>query len=162
MVKPLSLQGRIFSRLTVEFRAKSTAAGKALWVCSCSCGGSATVTSGALMSGNSKSCGCLRDEATTARSTTHGHAPRSGTSRTYASWSMMLARCENKNFPKYQSYGAKGVTVCKRWHKFENFLSDMGPRPARKSIDRINVYGNYTPRNCRWATAKQQAANKRK
>ena len=75
---------------------------------------------------------------------------------------MMLARCENKNFPKYQSYGAKGVTVCKRWHKFENFLSDMGPRPARKSIDRINVYGNYTPRNCRWATAKQQAANKRK
>lgn len=74
----------------------------------------------------------------------------------------MKDRCTNPNNLNYKYYGALGVTVCDRWSQFENFVADMGPRPLKKSLDRINPFGNYEPGNCRWATAKEQANNKRK
>ena len=84
-----------------------------------------------------------------------------GTER--ATWRAMINRCTNPNADAWRHYGGRGITVCKRWLKsFDAFYQDMGPRPSLKySIDRINVNGNYGPKNCRWATCSQQQRNKR-
>jgi len=79
--------------------------------------------------------------------------------KVYAVWRAMLQRCENPKAQRYSMYGARGIRVCKRWHVFENFYADMGPPPKGRSIERKNNDGNYTPSNCYWATAKEQAAN---
>lgn len=92
----------------------------------------------------------------------HGHAARSGFSPEYHSWASMMTRCYNKKRAVWQYYGGRGIKVCKRWKKFENFLADMGPRPAGLTLDRRNAEGDYTPRNCRWATHTEQSRNRRK
>lgn len=80
----------------------------------------------------------------------------------YAAWKAMKYRCYDQNNIGYKYYGARGIIVCDRWLKFVNFYNDMGPRPSNwHSLDRIDNDGNYEPNNCRWATDKQQAYNKR-
>lgn len=92
----------------------------------------------------------------------HGHDRAGGVvSQTYDTWRCMRRRCEQPSNNRYYLYGARGITVCARWQSFENFLEDMGERPAGKTLDRINTDGNYEPSNCRWATMKEQAANRR-
>ena len=81
----------------------------------------------------------------------------------YKSWHMMHQRCRNKNYSSYKNYGARGISICKRWYSFTNFYEDMGDRPDLSySLDRIDVNGNYEPNNCRWATKQVQCINKRK
>lgn len=92
---------------------------------------------------------------------THGHSRGAKMSPTYRVWSGMFTRCFNSKHHTYRYYGARGITICERWRKFENFLADMGERPDGLSIDRINNDGNYEPSNCRWATNKEQQANTR-
>lgn len=96
----------------------------------------------------------------------HGHVPRKNGQRspspTYRSWGAMITRCSNPNVENYVRYGGRGITVCQRWRDFANFLADMGERPEDTSIDRIDVNGDYEPGNCRWATAEQQRANRRR
>ena len=93
----------------------------------------------------------------------HGHAPRKGPSAEWRSWRAMKTRCTNAHSSDYKNYGGRGITVCPRWlHSFQNFLSDMGLKPtAKHTLDRINNDGNYEPKNCRWATAKEQRDNRR-
>lgn len=94
----------------------------------------------------------------------HGHCGdgRGDRSRTYNSWRAMIQRCTQVNHEQYSNYGGRGIVVCEAWKDFKNFLADMGERPYRKTLDRIDPNGNYEPANCKWSTAKQQARNKRK
>jgi hypothetical protein len=138
--------------------------GRPHWKAVCDCGNVVEVFSGNLLSGHTKSCGCNRHHNLPkmhALNTRHGHAVNIGSSRTYNSWSMMKARCQRPNATGYSYYGGRGVIVCERWHKFENFLADMGERPDGKTLDRINPYGNYTPDNCKWSTYREQTLNRR-
>ncbi|MFA5252819.1 MAG: hypothetical protein WC454_09595 [Phycisphaerae bacterium] len=92
----------------------------------------------------------------------HDHAHRGSQTPTYQCWAAMLRRCRNKNTKDYPGYGGRGISVCERWLKYENFLADMGERPLGLTLDRINNDGNYEVNNCRWATHKEQAQNRRK
>lgn len=129
------------------------------FLCQCDCGRIKIQKSFDLTSGNAKSCGCLNKELLSKRATTHGQAGKSRTGA-YSSWACMMDRCHwGGNKDDYEKYGGAGIIVCERWHKFENFYADMGDRPEKTSIDRIDNLGNYEPSNCRWATSKMQNMN---
>lgn len=129
----------------------------------CRCGKTFSAVKGAIMHGNTTSCGCKRKETLLAMLTTHGLCGRKNKHPLYGVWFDMLRRCYSENYKAYRDYGARGITVTERWHRFENFLSDMGERPfLGATVERKNVNGNYEPSNCVWASRLEQAVNKRK
>jgi hypothetical protein len=153
--------GKRYDRWTVINRADNKN-GRAAFLCRCDCGTEAVVVGKSLRRGVSLSCGCFSADVARMRRLNHGHTALHETSPTFISWAAMMTRCMNSNQRSFKHYGGRGISVCKRWHSFENFLADMGERPPGKTLDRFpDGDGNYEPGNCRWATAKEQAANRR-
>lgn len=163
MKNPKNIAGQRFGRLTAIKRTGQDRFGHSIWLCSCECGDTKEIAIHSLTSGRTKSCGCLDREKHILRPNrlTHGEC---GT-RLYRIWKKMKSRCHNPNDPDYQRwYGSKGVSVCLEWYYnfwiFRNWSILHGYKDDL-SIDRIDPYGNYEPSNCRWATALEQARNKR-
>ena len=130
------------------------------WLCRCDCGTERIIAARHLVSGESRSCGCLHRE----RVIKHGGCRRDGKracSAEYAAWRGMLHRCENQTNKYWYRYGGRGISVCPQWHKFENFLADMRLKPSPDlSLERIDNDAGYSPANCKWATAQEQNANR--
>ena len=157
--------GTRFTRLVVigigERKIRGTGAIDSTSVCQCDCGQTKTIQNQYLRSGDTKSCGCLNlPEVIARRRTTHNRSQ----TREYRIWAAMITRCTNDRQNHWHLYGGRGISVCERWlNSFESFLEDMGDAPTdRHSIDRFpDKNGNYEKNNCRWATDKEQALNRR-
>ena len=160
MNAPIDETGNKFHRLTAVRRIYNGKRGTP-WEFKCDCGNIVISTITNVKHGTTKSCGCLLIEVLRERSITHGHSVNRKRSKTLKLWYGAKSRCFNPNDERYPNYGERGITMCERWSSsFQNFLDDMGECPSGKSIDRIDVNGNYEPGNCSWATSMQQARNR--
>jgi len=158
MSKFVDLTGQKFGRLTVLKQNHKILSGNYAWLCRCDCNKRIIVPNNNLKNGHTQSCGCICKEGIRLK---HGHSRKGKVSKTYNIWSNMKRRCSNYKNKRYKDYGGRGIKVCERWKKFENFLEDMGEIPKDKSLDRINNNGNYCPKNCKLSTIKEQNRNKR-
>ena len=158
MSKINNLQNRKFGRLTVIEMTKKRKNRHVIWKCVCDCGNEVFVASNNLLCGQTRSCGCLQRELASKNNTVHGMRK----TRIYNSWAHMIDRCNNPNNAHFKDYGGRGISVYKRWYKFENFFADMGEMPDELTLERKNNNGNYEPKNCKWATRLEQQANTRK
>lgn len=153
----IDLTSKRFGRLSVLKEVGQNKGKAFLWECRCDCGNIIIATCSNLRSGSTNSCGCLKNEIIGNLLRTHG---MSGTT-TYCTWKNIIKRCTYQNSKDYKDYGGRGITVCTRWLKFENFMEDMGERPSGLSIDRKNNDLGYFKENCHWTTPEIQARNKR-
>jgi len=161
-MRKLDLKGRRFGRLiAIGDTDKRTKHGKVFWLCRCDCGNLTETNSGNLISGNTKSCGCLHDEIATnhMRQISYKHGGK-GT-RLYRIWSLMKNRCYNKNSKDYRRYGQRGIKVCNGWKNNYVVFKDWALANGYKSfliIDRIDNDGDYEPKNCQWITIAENTA----
>lgn len=157
------ITGRRFGKLIAQWpvgpirkqRAKVVAQA---WLCVCDCRNLKVVPRTYLFAGTTSSCGCAVGLARIR----HGQTNRNHQNRIYWVWSTMKQRCYNPKTKDYPRYGGRGITVCEEWrNSYLSFMRDMGERPHQFTLERINNDGSYEPRNCIWASPKQQANNKR-
>lgn len=165
MAKAIDLTGHVFEDLTVIERADCPpeyTRPRVSWLCQCKCGKRKVYIADSLRTGLVKSCGCRNQsvEFREAAGSLHRRHGMTGTP-TWTSWAKMIQRCTNPKSIQYKWYGARSISVCERWLVFENFFEDMGVRPHGLTLDRKNNDLGYSQSNCRWATPKEQAANRR-
>lgn len=152
------LTGKKFYELTVLSYSHSTNQGT-FWLCKCECGKTKVVRAAALRFGHTRSCGCLQKRVTQKRSFKHGlyrHPIKDV-------WCAMMQRCYNPKNPGYKNYGGRGIEVCKKWHTFQGFISDMYETWEKGlSIERKENNKGYYKGNCKWATYREQCRNQRR
>jgi hypothetical protein len=163
MSKLINLTGKRFGKWTVIERAESVRGGQAKWLCNCSCGNKGVVASAKLRGGDSKSCGCLKNELLSKRVTTHGL----GGSHLYSVYRGMVRRCTEELHRSYKNYGGRGVSVCDEWlndvdglQNFVKWARNEGEILGLQ-LDREDNDGNYDPSNCRFITARENSLNRR-
>ena len=155
------LIGHKFGKLTVIKNVGTNKRHNTLWLCKCECGNNKIVARDKLITGNTKSCGCLKKQHCSSLHKTHS---LSNTKIGYT-WRGMKSRCYNPKNENYKNYGGRGIKVCDEWlNDFMNFYNWSINNGYKEdlSIDRINSDGNYEPNNCRWITWKEQTRNTRR
>lgn len=158
------LVGMTFGRLKVISKYDVTPAGKVRWKCACDCGNEKVITGSNLISGKTKSCGCLRAQDIGNLNYIHGES----STRLYMVWRGMRERCNNPNHISYQLYGGRGISVCSAWDDFAEFklwaeANGYNPKAKRGecTLDRVDSDGSYCPENCRWVNMYIQSNNRR-
>ena len=141
------LSGLVFGRLIVINLVGYDKGKNSKWLCKCICGNEKIILGTKLNRGITKSCGCLQKEIVGNNRRTHGMKKHP----LYNTWMGIIQRCINPNIKPYKDYGGRGIKVCDRWLKIDNFLEDMGERPTDKhKLGRLDIQKNYEPSNCKW------------